>query len=34
MARPLGEAVTLATFDQQLWNAADAVGIDRFPPSF
>lgn len=27
----LGETVTFATYDQQLWNAAQAVGMDPFP---
>jgi len=29
----LGAAVTLATFDQDLWNVAEDAGLERFPAS-
>ncbi|MCC7360105.1 MAG: type II toxin-antitoxin system VapC family toxin [Anaerolineales bacterium] len=29
----LGEPVTVATFDKQLWQAANAVGLATWPPS-
>jgi predicted nucleic acid-binding protein len=27
----IGEAITLATFDRELWRAAKEAGLDRFP---
>ena len=29
----LGEAVTLGTFDAELWDAASEAGLERFPPA-
>ena len=28
----LGERVTLATFDKQLWSAAESIGLEAYPP--
>jgi|SRR5688572_8740948 len=29
----MGKAITVATFDQELWRAAGDAGLDRFPPA-
>jgi predicted nucleic acid-binding protein len=29
----IGEAITVATFDRDLWRAANEAGLDRFPDS-